>query len=163
MATLYGSQYAANYNTVPNQRTQAGDQNAAVKRIYFSYAVAAAVIALNDVIKLARLPKGARIYNAALKFPDQGTTGTSTLGWAASPELSGGSAVEAADDDGLLTTVDMKAARDFVTLTQQMEAGGNVAGHLKKFAAEVDVQLKITEATDVGTGTIEGYIEFTLD
>lgn len=155
MATYNGAQYQAAYESVPSSKIAPGDDGGTVRRKYFSWAVPAAAIPLNSTIALCKVPKGARVYDAVIQFPDQGTTGTGVLGWAA-----GGA--ESADDDGFLTTVDMKAARDAASMQHQMIAGGNNAGFLKEFSDEVDVELKVTEAFDAGTGTIRGYIEYVL-
>lgn len=157
MATYNGEQYQDAYADVPSSKIPPGDDGGVVRRKYFSWAVPASVIALNATVALCKIPKGARIYDAFLQSPDQGTTGLVTLGWAA-----GAGAVESADDDGLLTSFNVKAAADGVSLKAQIEAGGANPGFLKDFSEEVDVELKVTEAFDAGTGTIKGYIEYVL-
>lgn len=165
MATAYyGAQYTDAFVDVPSDKIQQGDNGGKPRREFFSWAVPAAAITISSTVNLCKIPKGARVYNAVLEFPDQGTTGTATLGWLIAAELdSSGTTLEIADADGLLTTVDLKTAADSVSMRQQMEAGGSNAGSMKKFAAEVVVQLAISEAFDVGVGTIKGYVEYIID
>jgi hypothetical protein len=161
MATLYGDQYAAAYVTKPSSKIGPGDVIGDVKRLYFEYTITAAPTAA-DVIKVAKLPIGARVFGAGLKFTDLGTTGVLELGWAASASGAQGTA-ETASASGLLLTVDVNTAADFVTMDQQQEAGGSLAGHLKKFTATVDVQILVTTAWTVTSGTIKGYVDYIVD
>jgi hypothetical protein len=153
MATKYGAQYTDAFVDVPADKVHGRDWGGKVEKIYFSFALAA-VLALNDIVKLAKIPKGCRVLDAVLQFPDLGTGGTAELGWAADA-----AAVETADADGFLTTVDMKTAADCVSMQQQMEAGGANAGFAKVFDAECDLQLNVSEATTASSGTIKGWIE----
>ena len=90
------------------------------------------------------------------------TAGVLELGWAASATGAQGTA-ETADADGLLAAVDVDTAADFVTMDQQQEAGGALAGHLKKFTAEVDLEIFVTTAWTATSGTIKGYVDFVVD
>lgn len=155
MATKYGAQYTDAFVDVPSDKVNGRDWGGKLERMYFSYALGGAVLALNDVVKLGKIPKGVRVLDAVLQFPDLGTGGTAELGFAADA-----GAVETADADAFLTTVDMKTAADCVSMQQQMEAGGANAGFCKVFAAECDLQLAVTEATTATTGTIQGWLEF---
>ncbi len=62
-----------------------------------------------------------------------------------------------------MASVDVNTAADFVTMDQQQEAGGSLAGHLKVFAAECDIEILVTAAWTVTSGTIKGYIEYVQD
>lgn len=154
MATLYGTEYSNAYVAKPSLKTSPGDFNGAVKTIYFEYPITAAPTAA-DVIKVGKIPKGARVMGAGLKFGDLGTAGVLELGFAADVD-----AVETADPDAFLASVDVNAAADFVTMDQQQEAGGALAGHLKRFSAECDVQILVTTAWTVTSGTIKGYVSY---
>ncbi len=161
MATLYGNEYAAAFVTKPSTKVDVGGIKGAVMRMYFEYTITAAP-SNADVIKMGKIPLGARVYGAGLKFTDLGTAGTLELGYAASATGAQGTA-EAADDNAFLASVDVNTAADFVTMDQQQEAGGALAGHLKKFTAEVDVEILVTAAWTVTTGTIKGYIDYVVD
>lgn len=156
MATLYGNQYQDAYVSVPSEKVKGKDLGGELKRMYFDYTITAAPTN-GDVIKLGKLPAGARVHNACLQFPDLGTAGILNLGWAAGAE-----GLEAADADGLLVAVDVNAAADAVSMQIQMEAGGANAGYLKEFSEEVDVQIDVATAWTVSAGTIKGFIEYTV-
>lgn len=158
MATLKSDIYAIQDGTSAPTKAAMGSYNGRVRSIYFEVA-GAAVIATTDFVKLFKLPAGARVVNWKINIPDVGTTGTATIGWAASVKLdSAGSAVVAAVSDGF------GAATAFTT------TGGALAvplvadvGLFKKFDAEVDVQMVFTTATDVGAVTIKGHFEYVMD
>ena len=158
MATLYGTQYADAYVEVPLTKIPASDFNAKEQVIYFDYAITAVPTAA-DIIKLAKIPKGARITDAILSFPDLGTTGVLELGWAASLELADGVTVEAASASGLLASVDVNAAA-VGAINMVPKSGAAVAGFLKKFSGECDLQITVTTAWTVTSGTIKGVIKY---
>jgi hypothetical protein len=161
MATTYGNQYNNAYVVKPSVKIPPGDYSGAVKRMYFDYTITAVSVAA-DILKLGKLPKGARVYDACLSFPDLGTTGTLELGWAASPELDAtGTTLEAADADGFMASVDVNTAASTVNMADV--TGTAVPGFLKDFAGEVDVQIYVTTAWTVTSGTIKGYIEYVID
>lgn len=160
MATLYGNQYQEAYVDVPAGKIDSGDFNGMKQIIFVDFTVTAAP-SNNDIIKLAKLPKGARVLDAHLSFPDLGTAGTLELGWAASPELdSDGVTVEAADADGFMASIDVNTAAAIVNMADV--SGAAAPGFCKKFSGEVDVQLFVTAAWTATSGTIKGYIEYVL-
>lgn len=154
MATLYGNQYNAAFVTKPSTKIAPGDVSGDIKFMFFDYTITAAPTAA-DVIKLGKLPMGAKVVDAVLQFPDLGTAGVLNLGNAA-----GAGGVEAADADSFLVNVDVNAAADAVSMQSQMEASGANAGYLKEFAEEVEVQIDVATAWTVTTGTIKGYIAY---
>lgn len=158
MATLYGNQYNNAYVVNPSVKLGIGDYKGTVRRMYFDYTITA-VPTNGDVIKLGKLPAGARVYDACLSFPDLGTAGTLELGWAASTD-----AVEAASASGLLSTVDVNSAAASRTIIGLNGAtGAAVAGLMKKFSSEVDIQIAVTAAWTVTSGTIKGFVEYVLE
>lgn len=158
MATIYSNQWTNAYITKPSVKNAPGDVNGQSRFLFFDYDITAAPTN-GDVLKLGKLPKGAKVKEACLSFPDLGSAGSLNLGWAASAELdSAGSAVEAADADGFMAAVDVNTAADTVL----MSSGVNVPGMLKDFAAEVDVQIDIATAWTATSGKIKGYIEYVL-
>lgn len=154
MSTLYGNQYQDAFVDVPSSKIKGKDIGGDVKRMYFDYTITAAPTN-GDVIKLGKLPAGARVHNACLQFPDLGTAGILNLGWSA-----GAKGLEAADADGLLVNVDVNTAADAVSMQIQMEAGGSNAGYLKEFSEEVEIQIDVAAAWTVAAGTIKGFVEF---
>jgi hypothetical protein len=159
MPTIYSNQYQDAFIDVPSNKIKRGDQSGEVKHLFFDYQVTAAP-ANGDVLKLGKLPKGARVVEACLSFPDLGTAGSLNMGWAASAELIVDSVtpVEAADADGFLAAVDVATAADTVL----MSSGANLAGLGKAFDAEVDVQIDIATAWTATSGTIKGYLTYVV-
>lgn len=112
----------------------------------------------SGLIKLMKIPKGARLVDAHVVCPATGATGIFDVGWAASAELSGGVALELADADGIFAGIDPGAA------AVDSRMAGTVAGWNKTFAAEVQVQADCTEATaDMGTLTFKLAIFYVVD
>jgi len=158
MATLYGNQYNNAYVAVPSVKIGPGDVSGDTKKLYFDFTVTAAPTN-GDIIKIAKLPKNVRVYDVCMAFPDMGTAGTLELGWSASAELdSTGSAVVAASASGFLSAVDVNTAAAIVNMADV--SGAAVAGFLKEFDAAVDVNITVTAAWTVTSGTIKGYIEY---
>lgn len=152
MATTYSDQYSDAFVEKPSTKIRPGDVNSPVKFLYFS--ITLGVLAVNDIIKVAKLPLGARVKNVSLTVSDLGATGTLVAGL-----TSGTNSLETADDDAFLTTVDVNAGADTNSMQQQMEAGGANAGYLKELLDEVDVELKATAVT-TAAGTAKGFIEY---
>ncbi len=154
-----GTQLSSNATLLavsPPKRVEQGEYSGRVHVLYDEFQPVATVVANAEVIKFQPLPAGARVIDVQMSFSDQGTTGTAKLGWLASAD-----AVEAADDDGFLATIDMKAAANTVCL--QDEAA--IPGYGKKFASSVQPALTMTEATDASSTTVPWklVIEYVLD
>ncbi len=154
MATFYSSQYKNAYVDVPAVKIASGDFNGRTQIAYFEYTVVSAPTN-GDVLKLFKLPAGARVLNAVVSHDDLGTAGVLKLGWAASAD-----AVESADDDGFIVSIDVATAAQIITIHEA--SGAAVPGLFKKFAAEVDVQLAISTAWTATSGSIKGYIEYVI-
>lgn len=146
MATLYSNQYQDAFVDVPSDFIRSGDVSGEVKIMYMDFTVPAVAPTANDVFKLGKIPKGARILDAVLSFPDLGTTGVLELGYAADA-----AAVETADDNAFLASVDVNAAADTVSMTDQV----NMVGLGKLFSAECDLELKVTTAWTATSGTVK--------
>ena len=90
-----------------------------------------------------------------------GTTGAINVGWAASAELnSSGSAVEAASAAGFFSALDINTAAAQQNMSDV--SGAAVAGYLKKFSAEVDVQMAPSTVWTATSGTIKGFIKYAV-
>ncbi len=166
MATLYSSQYQDAYVDVPSDKIRQGDMNGNVRYLHFDFPVPASVPTNADIIKLGKIPKGARVLDAVLVLPDLGDTTVLELGWAASVELdSAAVAIEAADPDGFMASVDGDIAADaFSMLGIAQGASANLPGLLKRFSAECDLQITVTDAwtSTTTTDSIKGYIQFVV-
>lgn len=155
MTAYYGVNATLRDQTVPSGKVGVGEERGRVRLAYDEWAVPAAVIAISSTVDLFEIPKGARVIDAFCIAPDQGTTGTGKLGWLVSDD-----AAEAADDDGLIASIDFKTN---AAMTNGGSTSGYAAGMGKKFTAKVRAQLTITEAFDAGTGTIKCGALYILD
>lgn len=153
MAELYGNNYKLAYVDVPAKQIGVGEQ-AGRKRILFdSHTFAAAVNAIGDVIKIGKLPKGARVLEAVVFSDSLGTTGILDFGWAASAD-----GLEIADPNGFISGADAGGQA-----VKALSSNASV-GLAKKFAAEVEIQLVLTEATDGALGdSVKAWVEYILD
>lgn len=153
MATKY-STAATKATQDPPARFEASEFKGNVFCAYDEYDLASdgAVLALADVVKFQKLPAGARIVEVAMSFPDLGTGGHGTFGWEANAD-------EVADADGIFTDIDFETADDTVL----MSSGANVPGFGKKFTAETQLSLTITEATTAAVGVIKCAVTYVMD
>lgn len=134
---LYGVNATKRDNQFVKDLTPQGEYGGNARWAYDYYTSSVAAIALNEEIKLMKLPAGARVVGVLAKWDDHGTSGTATLGWEAN-------GTESADLDGLIASIDMKtSASSTATLA--------AAAIFQKFTAETQITLKITEATDAST------------
>lgn len=157
MADLYGQNYKAKYVTVPESKIPKGEQAGAIRLAYEKYDLATlgVTVAITDTLYMQKIPAGARILDAWLKFPDFGGSGTVDIGWQASLD-----AVETADADGIFSAIDMKTAADCL-LASQDDASPVVV--FRQFASEVQVVATFTEALNAVTGSIELGIAYVID
>jgi len=159
MATYYGTQYQAAFVNNPADLINAPDRGGKVMIEYFEYVATTTIPGTGDFIKLCKIPKGARVLDVEISAPDMGTGGAINVGWAASAELdSAGTAVVAAVAAGFFAALDINTAAAQQNMADV--AGAAVAGHLKLFAAEVDLQMAPSTIWTVTTGTIKGYVKY---
>lgn len=148
MATLYGVGETQGQNSPP-ERVEQGERGGRVKCLYDEYTSAGALTS-GDIIKMGKLPMGARIVGASLYTTDHGTTGTVTVGWAAN-------GVEAADADGIFTTTDINAAAALFDMSEQVAAGFG-----QKFSAETQIQIELT-ANTTAAGSLKLAVFYVVD
>lgn len=160
MATLYGLQAAKRLSTLPRALALQGQDGGNVKSSYDIYTVAAD-LASGDVIRLGRVPKGARVIDVRCVFADlDASGGTIDIGWLASAELdSAGSAIEAASAAGFGSNIDVTSAGVYSMFT----SGSTLAGYQKVFSAEVEVAVTTDGDTDATSGDIELEILYVID
>lgn len=152
MATKYGTQYNGAYVTEPKSQIQPGDFNGRVRLMHFDYTLDGTVLALADILKLGKIPKGARVIDAALYVQDMDGTGQVNLGWAA-----GASGAEVADADGFFAALDAGDANAFARI------GVTSAGFCKEFSEEVDLQISMAEASTSTNTTLRGFVLYVID
>lgn len=147
MSTLYGRNYDEVYNN--NGKVDPGEYNGHKKVLFEDYTFVAEASSA-DILKLGKLPKGARVLSATLKSPDLGGTGTIDVGTLANDEG------DAADQDGFIAAADASGQA-----VQQAGSGANIG---KKFSGETVVQAYFNGATGSATGkTIQVWIEYIVD
>ncbi len=152
MATLYGANYDGQYNDRPEEKIPKGEQASKVLVAYDEYDLNGAIVAASDVIKVFKLPKGAKIVDAYINSPSMGATGIFDLGW----ESNG---VDAADQNGLVDQAD--AGGQAVTKSMKDTAGGT-AGLWKELGAETQCVITCTELTVATTGVVKCWVEYVL-
>lgn len=157
MSTKYGTNAAKAVASIPQLMSQA--EVSGKIHVHYDEYVFAGDLAAGDVILMgAKLPAGARVLEVVLDSPDldSGSTGALTSGWQASDD-----AVEAADADGFLTTVDVHTAGKAQSMSALLCS--NVPGKFKKFNAAVQPAITISGETDATTGTIRQAIYYTFE
>ena len=92
---------------------------------------------------MMKIPKGAKIIDARIVSPDQGTTGALNVGIASDP-------------DYLYAAADLTAALDSKMLA-------TVAGYEVELSQEETIILTATAGTDAFTGKISLQVYYTLD
>lgn len=153
MATKYGVNATKRANqTIPDLESQ-GEKNSPVKLAFDSYTLTAD-LAANDVIKLMKLPAGARVINVWLGFDAMGA-GTVNLGWEAN-------SVDGASAAGFLSSVAVTSAG-----AQDMQGDQpTVAGMFKQFSplgGETQVSLTIATDTSATSGSYKVAIMYVID
>lgn len=138
MATKYGTNATKRANqTIPDLEAQ-GEKKSPLLVAYDEYALTAD-LAVSDVIRMMKLPAGARVHNVELYFDAMGA-GTVHVGWEAN-------SVDAADNDGFMTSVAVTSAGAQDMADDQPTIAG--AGFFKQFSPlGGETQVTITIATD---------------
>jgi len=150
MATKYGINATKRAVTQPPERPEQGQVKADVLFAYDKYTLSSDLAAA-DVIKMMKLPEGARIIDAILVCDDlDASGGTLDVGWE-----SNGS--DAADADGMFANVDVTSA----SVTRMSAAV--VPGVFQKFAAETQISITVDGDTDATSGDIELGVWFVID
>lgn len=157
MATLtdvYGVNATKRDVTRPAEKVPANEQYGRVRVLYDEYTVDTAdEFGTSGLIKMMKIPKGARLVGARVVCPATGATGIFDVGWAA-----GAKGVELADADGIF------AAQDPGDAAVDAQMAGTVAGFNKTFEEEVQVEVDFSEATaDMGTKTLKLMLFIVVD
>lgn len=145
MATKYATQYDNAFNN--GVKVGKGDIDGQVRSMFAEYVMDGAVTA-GDVIKLCKLPKGARVIEAQVITPAFGGAGELDLGWLANDD-------EVADPNGFIDGLVTAAV-------EKMSATFNIAGLFKQFTAETEIALTSTITTTAITGTFKVQIDYVL-
>jgi hypothetical protein len=157
MATLYGvnaTKRLANPATLEAQ----GEKNSPIKVAFDQYTLTAA-LAQNDVIKLMKLPAGARVLDVVLNMSASldASGGTVDVGWEAN-------SVDAADADGFMDDVVATAAATFMMSDDE----GTRPGMFKQFSplggeTQVTITADAAGGLDATSGTISLAVYYVID
>ena len=150
MATVKSDNFTL-IDSVPSAPAGIGEINGRVRSVFASYTLLADVTS-GDILKMFKLPKGARVVGWNFQFADMGGTGTANIGWAASSD-----AVESASASGFHSALDVSGQA-----SQSVPAAG-IAGMFKKFAAEVDVQIALPTSSGATGRVISGAVQYVID
>lgn len=161
MANFYGVNNTKLTQDAPKGKAGVGETAGRVRMLYDKYTFTAALTTSDALAMCGLIPKGARILNVFIKSSDLGTTGDINVGWLASEETSGGSAVEAADADGFFAALDVNAAALSADLINS--SFRNLDGFMKKFTAAVQPVIVPSENTTATSGSIEMAILYVVD
>ena len=158
MATFYGSNATKRDNQTIPQLIPQGEAKGR-KYIAFDSFTNAAAKSQNDVIKLMKLPAGARVINVIVNISASldASGGTVDIGWEAN-------SVDALDEDGFLANVDVTAAATFDMLDDQ----GTRPGVFKKFSevggeTQVSAIIDHSGGWDGTSGTLSVAVEYVID
>ncbi len=141
LTTVYGANATLTKNTVPKSMAPSKQQYGKLRIMYDSYDIASGDdFGTSGLIKFFNIPNGAFIVDGRVACTRTGTTGVFEVGWAADA-----AGVETADPDGFFTSQDSGAA---AIASRMLDT---VPGFAKTFAAECEVQVDWTTATNGGT------------
>jgi hypothetical protein len=150
MATLLGKNYTKQFSNVPSEKIDKGEQFGDVHVAYDSYTMSAA-LADGDIIKMMKLPKGAKVVDAILKTDKSlGATGILDCGYQAN-------GVDAEDLNAFINQADGGGQ----ALAARPTAGA--AGLFKTFTAETQVVLDCTELSVATDAVIELAIFYVIN
>lgn len=146
MSTLAGNLYGTNatntLNTVPSVNNEPYDLGGRVRIAYDSYTIPAGdEVGTTAIINLFKLPKGARVVGGQFVSSSTASAGVCQVGYQAN-------GVDSVDVDAFW------AAQDMGTAAIDAQMLGTVAGYMKVFGAETQVDLTFTTATTSGAGDV---------
>jgi len=152
MASFYGVNHTKAFVNVPSDKVDVSAWHGRVRQMYDEIDLSA-VLALNDKVYFGKLPKGAKVLEAMLAFPDLGTAGVVNLGY----EKLDSSLTS--DEDAFLAAVDVNSAAATVKMSDQ----ANMVGFGLELDGDAYVVLKATTATTAVSGKIKCVIQYIVD
>ena len=148
--------YEAAYVTKPSVKLDVTLEKGRVRRAFAVYTIPTAdEIGTDSLIKMFKLPIGARVVDARFKATDDLTSGIVVVGWD-----SGEDGLETADADGFFGGTELDFGN--ADIDAKMLATANAWN--RKFIDTVTVILDGTEASNAsGDNTLELEVLYTLD
>jgi hypothetical protein len=151
MADLYTTEYNNAYVAVPSVKNDVTKWHGRVRCVKADITFAAE-LGLADVIKIAKLPKGARIIDARVVAPVDAASGIYNVGWEANGDI-------IADPDGLFIGA---SECDFGAAALNAKLLGTSPSFGKKFEAETVISATVTEVSTDATGKTHQFVIFYL-
>ena len=153
MATVFGVNYSKKFIANPSEKVVGKEHSGKVRMAFDSYVFAANVVAGANVIKLMKLPAGAKVVDCIVKCPSLGTTGIFELGYEAN-------GVDIADPNGFLVSTSIDAGGQAVLGVPTLAS----VAIFKEFSVETQVILTQSEDTTAALGlAIEVAIFYTME
>ena len=143
MATFYGVNATKRDVNNPSEKIKVNEQHGRVRRAYDSYTLAAEA-SISDEILMMKLPSGAKLVDARLIAPSDGTTGQWDAGWDAAGSV-------AADQNGIFEGA---TEGDTGGGAVDSKLAGDRAGYNQEFDAETQLKLTCIEATTASSGDV---------
>lgn len=153
MTVKYGKNYNLQFVNVPALKIPRGEQYAGVTVAYDQFDIAVdgggLALATGDVIKLMKLPQGARVLDCLMISPDVGGTSLIQLGFEAN-------GVDSAVVDAFILSKDISGQAVFTR-------GDNPVGIARQFSVETQVSALITNNGAAVTGILKFEITYVVD
>lgn len=144
MATLYSTEMDNLINQDPSIKNQSNKMEGRMRIAYGSHTFSSNPSS-SDVIKMVRLPKGARVYQVLLSTSTN-LDSTSTdidVGW-----NGGVNGNETADDNGFMDSINFSSSAGIDAMVADGDSSAPVTGYAREFADEVDVEITLDAALD---------------
>jgi len=145
MANLYSAEFQKAHVDVPKQMLSQNEQGGKLIIAQAKHTFDGEP-SLNDVIKMIKLPKGAKVIEAIVHSPDLGTVGVLKLGYSASAN-----GALLGDNDAFIPSIDVTAAVSGLKMSAQV---AGLAGRGLELTEEVDVEFLVSTATDAADGLV---------
>lgn len=159
MATVFGVNATKRLNQSVVDLVLQSQHGGRVKSLYDIYTLTAD-LALGDIIKIGRLPAGARVTDVRMIFGALGGSGAVNVGWQQGAQNALNTANgEAANTSGFGAAVAVSSAGVYSMFTSQSTA----AGMQKVFAEEVEVVITTSTDTTASSGSISVEVFFEID
>lgn len=159
LTNKFGVNYKGAFQATPRVNVHQGEYGGK-ERVMIDTIVLDAEAASGDVVKMGRLPAGAKVLGARVFGADLGGAGTLKLGNSASVD---GSLTDAAVDNSFITAADSSG--------QAFDVGDGATAAMRgagigvtRFSREVDIELKFVGVTASGTGvTITSIVKYIVE
>ncbi len=157
MATYYGVNATKRDNQAIPQLIGPGEVKGRLLCAYDEFTLTADLVGGTDIIKMMKLPSGARVHDVVLYSDDlDASGGTLDVGWAANT-------VDLADADGFLATVDVATAAAGFIMSDDQPTRPGLFKQFSPLGGETQIQIAPNGDTDATSGTIKLAVYYAID